>query len=536
MKSKLLRSLIILLIPLMLAIGWDEVSLAADAVDPPYRQMEIIIPYAESEWWLMRWANNTHECRIIIDHEGLPYPDDIYVYCGDSLHQEWLDTESCDPALDGEDTSSCSGLYLHQVATEPKEKILLVDLPLPEAWISISGCSPTPPENRCETLPNVLITAEEPLPNETITYIQGTLNGIPFVCDGSTCEVPMRPTLDQGVVVTFWADSSYGDSSAHYEALVRVTDTGVSDGGETSGWIVDIMSNRLQGYQARGCGPIWESFPPIGGLPDWLSSPDWPELLATDDPFLYLAGRLIANGIVDPGECPGGGLEVNGYANACGLEEARVEVDAWQNRFDAQIVTVAEDTGIPSQLIKNLFAQESQFWPGVFKDAEEYGLGQLTEMGADTILLWNPSFYNQFCPLVLNIEACNLGYAHLNEKDQATLRGALAIQANSDCPDCPAGIDLNHAIFSIDLFAQTITANCQQVGQIITNARGKSPGSIANHEDLWRFTLANYHAGPGCFSNAISATTGRALTWENVAPQVELECPGTQKYVENIAR
>ncbi|MCJ7702592.1 MAG: hypothetical protein MUO62_13495, partial [Anaerolineales bacterium] len=67
MKSKLLRSLIILLIPLVLAIGWDEVSLAADAVDPPYRQMEIIIPYAESEWWLMRWANNSHECRIIID-------------------------------------------------------------------------------------------------------------------------------------------------------------------------------------------------------------------------------------------------------------------------------------------------------------------------------------------------------------------------------------------------------------------------------------------------------------------------------------
>jgi len=229
-------------------------------------------------------------------------------------------------------------------------------------------------------------------------------------------------------------------------------------------------------------------------------------------------------------------LEANGYANACGLEKARPMVDSWQNRFDAQIVTVAQDTGIPAQLLKNLFAQESQFWPGAFNNAEEYGLGQLTEMGADTVLLWNTTFFNQFCPLVLNVEACNLGYAQLDEENQATLRGALAMQASSDCPDCPVGIDLNHAIFSIDLFAQTILANCQQVGQILSNARGAMPGSVASHEDLWRFTLANYHAGPGCFSNAIQATAGRPLTWDNVGPRLETECPGTQHYVENIAR
>ena len=163
-------------------------------------------------------------------------------------------------------------------------------------------------------------------------------------------------------------------------------------------------------------------------------------------------------------------------------------------------------------------------------------MGQLTELGADTVLLWNTAFFNQFCPLVLNIDACNLGYAQLDEDNRATLRGALAVRASSDCPDCPAGVDLNHAIFSIDLFAQTIYANCQQTGQIITNARGKSPGSVSNYEDLWRFTLANYHAGPGCFSNAINAAAGRPLTWGNVAPRLETECPGTKNYVENIAK
>ena len=511
-------------------------TLAADAVDPVSRQIEIIIPYVESEWWLMRWSNNSFECRILVDHEGLPYPDDIYIYCGDSLHQEWFDTETCQPVLDVEDTSSCSGLYLHQIATEPNEKTMLVDLPLPEAWISISGCDPTPLSNRCETLPTLLITAEEPLPNETITTIEGTYNQIPFMCEGDTCEVPLRPTLDEGIEVAFWAGSSFGDNSQHYFARVRVTDAGVSAGPENGGWFVDVMSDRLQGYQAQGCGPIWSSFPPISDQPDWLASPEWPELLATDDPYMYLAGRLIAQGIVDAKDCTGGGLESNGYANACGLERARFEVDTWQNRFDPQIVAVSQDTGIPSQLLKNLFAQESQFWPGIFNNAEEYGLGQLTEMGADTVLLWNTAFFNQFCPLVLNNENCNLGYAQLDEDSQATLRGALAIRASSDCPDCPAGIDLNHAIFSVDLFAQTIIANCQQVGQIIKNARGNTPGSVASHEDLWRFTLANYHAGSGCFSNAINAAAGRPLNWGNVAPRLETECPGTQKYVENITR
>lgn len=527
---------IIFLIPLLLALQWEGQSLAAEAVDPVSRQTEIIVPYVETEWWLMRWSNNSYECQILIDHEGLPYPDDIYVYCGDSLHQEWLDTKVCTPAETGEDTSSCPGLYLHQVAMEPKEKIVMVDLPLPEAWITISGCDLSPPENRCETLPSLLITAQEPLPNESITQIQGTYNQIPFLCQGDTCEVPLRPTLDEGVEVAFWADSSFGDTSPHYFARVRVADAGVATSPDLGGWIVDVISDRLQGYQVLGCGPIWESFPPVSGIPAWLASPDWPELLATDAPYQYLAGQLISQGVVDPEDCPHGGLEPNGYASSCGLEKARSVVDTWQNRFDAQIVTVAQETGIPAQMMKNLFAQESQFWPGAFNNAEEYGLGQLTEMGADTVLLWNTAFFNQFCPLVLDQETCDLGYAQIAEEHQAILRGAVAIQASSDCPNCPIGIDLNHAVFSIDLFAQTILGNCRQVGQIVSNARGKPAGAVASHEDLWRFTLANYHAGPGCFSNAIQAAIGRPLTWEIVGPRLEIECPGTQNYVENIAK
>jgi hypothetical protein len=249
---------------------------------------------------------------------------------------------------------------------------------------------------------------------------------------------------------------------------------------------------------------------------------------------MYLAGRLIEQNLVDPADCPDGGLESNGYANTCGLEKARTLVDDWQNRFDPQIVAVSQETGIPSQLMKNLFAQESQFWPGAFNNGIEFGLGQLTELGADTILLWDRTFYRQFCPLILSADTCDLGYPQLSEEDQAILRGAVATRARSDCPSCPAGIDLNHAVFSIDLFAQTLLANCQQAGQIVTNHYGEYPGVVASYEDLWRYTLANYHVGPGCLSNAVQSLAGRSLTWDNIAPRLERECPGIQDYIDGI--
>ena len=58
----------------------------------------------------------------------------------------------------------------------------------------------------------------------------------------------------------------------------------------------------------------------MGGPPPWLTTPEIPELLATDDPYYYLAGRLIAQNQVNASECENGGLLPNGYANACGLE------------------------------------------------------------------------------------------------------------------------------------------------------------------------------------------------------------------------
>jgi hypothetical protein len=88
---------------------------------------------------------------------------------------------------------------------------------------------------------------------------------------------------------------------------------------------------------------------------------------------------------------------------------------------------------------------------------------------------------------------------------------------------------------SIDLFAQTLLANCQQVGQIITNVSGSSPAEVTNFIDLWMFTIANYHSGSGCLTKALFSS-GSPYTWENAVAELEAECPGTRDYVEEITK
>ena len=138
---------------------------------------------------------------------------------------------------------------------------------------------------------------------------------------------------------------------------------------------------------------------------------------------------------------------------------------------------------------------------------QTYGLGQLTENGADTTLLWNPSFY---CPVLPTGAVCTgmlEGYLHLKADDQQLLREALVSSVNATCDNCALGIDLSRADFSIGVFAHTLLASCEQTGQVIYNTVGQSPGAVASYEDLWKFTLVDYNAGAGM----PVACTGRGL-------------------------
>jgi hypothetical protein len=494
-----------------------------------------MVEYIANDWWMVRWRGNAVVCSVIVDHEGIPAPGEVYRDCGETIYEEWISQKPCITERD-----SCEGYYAHLIDSRPAEKEIAMKLAPATAWISLEGCEPVSSKstNICETVPTLVITAREPLPNERIIRVEGTYNGKPFVCDETDiCKLSLQETGVKGVPVEFWAYSSYGDSSLLFNAQVRVTKV---DGGDPDQlyWYVDVLSSQWLGQPVATCADWWGSFPPVGGPPDWLATPTESEDLSSEIPYTYLAANLIRQGAVGASACPGGGAVPGGGANPCGLERARAAINEWQNRFDELIFTTAVETGVSAHLLKNLFARESQFWPGHFQTLDDIGLGQLTEDGADTTFLWNSSFYNQFCPLVLSGESCGKGYMHLNEDERLLLRRSLVASVNATCAECPLGLDLTKSDSSINVFAQTLIANCRQTGQVVRNFTGRAPGASVTYENLWKFTLVNYNAGPGCLADAISSAQlkGLELTWENITPYLTPACTPAIDYVNDISK
>ena len=508
---------------------------AAQAEQPPGpdRYAVTVVDYTKYYWWMFYLGEDDVECEIITDHEGLPTPGDVYVDCGEDLYEKWLKQKPCPE----NNVALCEGLYLHLVDSEPAQKEVSTLLPPPSVQVSLENCDPVYSSSTsiCSSEPILVLTGIEPLPDQQIISIEGLYAGQPFLCD-AVCRLQLPLTGEQGVVIQFWANSSYGDSSEMFDALVRVAVTDVGDPDRLF-WYADVLSSQWMGVPVASCVETWGTLPPVGGPPSWLSTPPQSEDLGTDISYTYLAEQLIRAGAVDVSACPYGGLPPEGGVSTCGLEVARDAVRSWQNQFDAIILNVGRDTGVPARLLKNMFAIESQFWPGI-TDREHMGLGQLTEKGADTALLWNPPFFRQFCPLVMDSAECSKGYLHLSEEQQDYVRLALIDAINSTCETCPLGIDLDRANFSVGVFAHAMLANCEQAGQLVENITAGPAGNAATYEDLWKFTLANYNAGPGCLGNALDATRGEGqpLTWENVSMRLEPACQGAIPYVEQISR
>jgi hypothetical protein len=501
----------------------------------PDRYTSIIVDYIKYTWWMARFDDRSLACEIVIDHEGVPTVDEVYTECGRDIGDEWFEQELC---TEGH-FSNCEGYYFYLVSAVPSQREVTVELPAPKAWVNLENCSPLTSVSTtlCEFIPNLVITGEEPLPNEQIIGIGGLIDGVPFTCN-APCYIRLAPTDIDGVTVDFWAYSSYGDSSDTFTAQVRVAADNAGNP-DQSYWYIDVISSQWIGVPLASCAESWQSFPPVGGPPHWLTTPKRAEDLNTDVPYNYLAAKLISAGVVDASQCENGGLLLDAFgANTCGLELARSDVIIWQNRFDELILQVAIETAVPAQLLKRLFARESQFWPASFHDTDlDIGLGQLTEDGADTTLLWNFSFFEQFCPLVLSAERCEAGYIHLDETERGMVRFGLINTVNASCEDCPLGIDLTEADYSVKIFGHTMLANCDQVGRIVRNVYGV-PGESASYEDLWKFTLVNYNAGPGCLGDAVQATfdLGQPLEWQNVAANLNGICMLGAEYVAEITQ
>jgi len=514
------------------AFGARGVSAAGEQPPGPDRFAVITQDYTSYKWWLSDWEDNKVACTIKVDHDGLPTGDEIYIDCGKALYDKWLATKPCPQSET--DPKICVGYYLHFVKSEPTQRDVGVQLPLPVVWVTLEGCVPYKSTFRCNDLPTLVLTSEEPLEGELITSIAGRIDGKPFTCD-PVCQVDLAPTDEAGLNLEFWAYSSYGDSSDLFQARVRVVQ---SDDPADHFWYADVLSDRWRGVPLAGCSQTWDVFPPVGGTPDWLSTPQRPEDLATSISYEYLAANLIEQGAVDVSACGDGGLLGDGLASPCGLEVARPAVNDWQNHFDNLIFSAAQDKGVPAQLLKNIFSRESQFWPGAITGHPEAGLGQMTENGADTTLLWNRSFFEQFCPSVLDDAICRKGYAHLKSDQQEVLRSALVSTVDAFCADCPLGIDLDRANNSVAVFAETLLANCEQAGMVVDINYGSAPGESATYEDLWRFTLVNYNAGPGCLGLAVDETSsmGEVLDWESVSSHLTPACQGALDYVSDVSR
>lgn len=543
LRKPLYFTVLILLGLLMIFRAASLVRAQEEGPDEPERDLTLTVDFTVYKWWLIRYSDNQVICTVLTEKEGLPVYADIDYHCGPTISRQWENSAPC--PYSGSEINKCSGFYLHFLGSSQAQRKVEVTLPLPQVFISLEGCIPVPPQNTCNTTPSLLFSAEEPLPNEQVIRVQGWIGAESFSCPGSQCSIPLKPTGDGGTEIQFWADSSYGDSSEHYTGKVRLVPWGDFMAPEEQAsdeplWYVDVLSSQWRGPRPASCSDVWQAFPELKGPAPWLTTPQDPAALATDLSYYYLAGMLIRQGAVDASQCPNAGLREDSQtiANECGIEAAAEAVQAWQNDFDAEIVRIANETGVPAQLLKNVFSHESQFWPGIYAKFEEAGFGQMTEKGADVVLLWNSSFFEQFCPLVLSSDICRLGFGNLSQAYQNMLRGALVSTVNATCLDCPLGIDLTQANFSISVFAETLLANCVQVEQMIYNTTTRSAGEYSSYEDLWRFTLVNYNAGPGCLSDAIELTLlyRQALNWANVSGNLTEGCRQAVQYVETVSK
>lgn len=528
------RGLYLLLVMVFIITQAGSVSAAPKTPTGPDRYTYAPIEYTIYQWWMMTWAENELVCEMSVEHDGLPFYSEVYVDCGEGLANAWLEQENCPADIYRDQPNQCPGFYLFLVSSETATREVAVPLPAPVVWITLPDCTTVNGTNRCESPPTLILQGEEPLTTEEIIAITGTVDDESFSCISSSCELPLAETKPEGVQVTFWATSSYGDTSLLFDASVRVLPQETEEGDFF--WYVDVLSPQWRGQANASCAESWGAFPPEGGVPFWLSTPEDASELESDLQYTYLAGNLIERGVVDASQCIDFGIDTYGQATPCGLEAAKTTMLDWQNRFDQLIMDAAQETQVPAVLLKRLFARESQFWPGVFNEGNDVGLGQLTIEGADFAFTWNSIFFEQFCPLVIDENECEKGYLHLSEEYRDYLRESLIYSVNATCDNCPLGINLTQADFSVNIFANTLRASCEQTGFVVYNNTGLVPGIAASYEDLWRFTLVNYNAGAGCLGLAIDATVGQSqpLIWENISQNLTEVCSETKNYVKDI--
>ena len=364
--------------------------------------------------------------------------------------------------------------------------------------------------------PYVILTAFASVARSESVVIRGYINNQEIICTDSPCIV----YLDGSARIIFRAFVSTGESSEEVISSVSVVN-------DSQGYLVTIDSVSQFASFVDACAISW-------GVKDeenatWDSFVQFPYQINTRKTLHTLVRNLILNGIVDTSACTSGGLSIGlDWPTTCGLETAASTMIDWQNQFDEYIWLAGKEHGIPPKILKTLIEVESQFWPGNSRFyLDEFGLGQINELGVDVLLRKDPSLYQEICPTVLS--DCAIPYVSLEASLQALIRGAVVRSVDATCPSCENGLDLDVAKDSISLVARLLKSNCQQVGDIL----GENTEDVV-YEDLWRFTFASYHSGISCFNDAVAKTkdAGEDINWENLGGR--LKCGKGADYVNGV--
>jgi hypothetical protein len=259
----------------------------------------------------------------------------------------------------------------------------------------------------------------------------------------------------------------------------------------------------------------------------WVIIPESADELHTEANYFFLAGQLIKNKVVDASTCPSGGLALNDYANACGMAVTKPAVIFIQNMLNEPILQAWKDVGVPPVLLKQLIRTESQFWPSQYK-ITHFGFGHITDIGMRNVLDWNPDLYTTFCSGAVG------GTCGTKEGVAYQILSSL----DTTCKTCEYGIDPIAAKRSVAILAQVLMGYCYQTEQLIYNATGWNPILAVDYATIWKLTLMNYNAGPGCVYEAVKdafKTTNGPIRWPDIVAHTSGEqCLRGMYYAQQI--
>ncbi len=463
-------------------------------------------------WMLTYWAEEI-ECHIYKTDLSKPSDEDVLGYCGNTVYQMWIDQLVCEETPAREEP--CTGLTLHYIDQLDEKLKVSIKLPGPLGYVELVNC---PAWGVCEDYPLLTFGGYEPLQNQSIDGVQIFLGDeLEVECDVVPCTLKMPLTNADGMEVSFFVTSTYGDISVRKTFYMRNIVY------HEQGYLFQLIEDPWRS-QIPASAAHWDFFPALETLEiPWMVDVTNPEELATYHDYALLAGKLILRGDVSAADCEDGGLLANEAASACGVEAAKEQVYQVQNSFDAEIINAAQESRVPPRLLKGVIAQESQFWNGWVIEGE-YGYGMLTDEGVDMLLNWDIRTFLDLCIPVYGELNCAWGYGTFADYPQAYLRGLALSDVGTEN--------------EFELIGRTLAAAAGQAGQIVHNVTRYDPGDLLSYKEMWLISLGIYHGGGGCVGTAIEDAWDeeRELSWGIISEYLPGECQTIATYPYMVLR